>query len=107
MTQLAAQLAVLDRELGRRYVLRSAYTALGLLCVAAGIVESLLGYAGVIDFQLNIPNLLESRLGNAGPGLVLVLIGLAYSCLAALGFRIESTFRDGSVEASFKAYAKA
>lgn len=68
--------------------------ALGLICVGVGVAMLLLGYAGVVDFHLNMGTVFEARLGNAGPGLVLTIIGLAYSWLAATGFKIEFNMRE-------------
>lgn len=83
--------------------MRMIYVISGFVCVLVGAGISIAGYGGVIDFQLNMGSTFEARLGNATPGVVILALGVIYSFIAALGFKVETSFREDG--AAFTAYA--
>lgn len=74
---LKAHIAILEQELRRRGVLRLIYVIVGFSALGAGFVLALSGYAGAVDFELGLGNVFTARLGNAAPGLVFAVCGLA------------------------------
>src|SRR5262245_46307918 len=98
-----SNLTVLERELRRRFMLRMVYLIMGFLALSVGLAIAIAGYAGNVDFHLSMGTVFEARLGNATPGLVIAVLGVAYSWIAATGFRVETSFRDD--ETTFKAYS--
>ena len=64
------------------HFMRGFGVSVGLVMVCLGVALMLMGFQGVIDFELSLGSELQTKLVNASPGIVLCLLGAIVSVVA-------------------------
>jgi len=62
----------------------------GLICIILGFILSIIGVAGIINWNFKVGNYVNNSLMNASPGVVLIFIGFFIIWVTTLKITIEN-----------------